>query len=376
VAAARAPRADAVIQAGPFDLAVVGAGPAGAAAALAAARRGLAVVVFDPVSRADKPCGEGILPAGVAALRALGLESVLREAADLPRLRYVLASGRTLEIPFPTPGRALERPALQAALDAALAREAGITRLALRVSTEREDTGFLLRSERSPGESWRARTLIAADGLGGEAGAWLRGPRGPARRYGLRARAQTHEPLRHVEVHLGHGAEVYLTPLPEGRVNVAVLRDALPEGRRGAQALLEDALRAHPRAAERLGAWVTAPEARALYRRHPRAVARAGCFLTGDAAGGVDPVLGCGVALALTTGMAAGVAAAGRVHGTEPAPERAYARLVRRESGLRRTLARSLAWMAHHPRLQDGVAALLSTWPRAGALLAARVGGT
>src|SRR6185436_14788508 len=43
----------------PFDVAVIGAGPAGAAAALSAARAGLSVALFEPQAELDKPCGEG-----------------------------------------------------------------------------------------------------------------------------------------------------------------------------------------------------------------------------------------------------------------------------------------------------------------------------
>src|SRR5438045_9184959 len=60
------------------DVAVVGAGPAGTAAALFAARRGYRVIVFD--KRAfprDKPCGEGLMPGGRPALRELGLEDAI-----------------------------------------------------------------------------------------------------------------------------------------------------------------------------------------------------------------------------------------------------------------------------------------------------------
>ena len=84
-----------------FDLAVLGGGPAGAAAALGAARAGLSVALFEPQTElADKPCGEGILPAGVAALRELGFDELVRRAAPLERLRYVLAGGRELPITF------------------------------------------------------------------------------------------------------------------------------------------------------------------------------------------------------------------------------------------------------------------------------------
>src|SRR2546430_17263348 len=60
------------------DVAVLGAGPAGAAAALFAARRGLRVIVVDKQDfPRDKPCGEGLMPGGRPALRELGLEDAI-----------------------------------------------------------------------------------------------------------------------------------------------------------------------------------------------------------------------------------------------------------------------------------------------------------
>src|SRR5512133_2624895 len=56
------------------DLFIIGGGPAGLAAALAARRRGLDVTLADcSVPPIDKACGEGIMPDGVAAARSLGL---------------------------------------------------------------------------------------------------------------------------------------------------------------------------------------------------------------------------------------------------------------------------------------------------------------
>src|SRR6185436_11783812 len=136
-----------------------------------------------------------------------------------------------------------------------------VARIARRVASEPDGRGFVLASG---AERWHARTLIAADGLAGEAAAWLRRPRRPSGRYGLRARAAARRALGRVEVHLGGESEVYLTPLAGGRINVAVLRDELPaRGRAGAD-WLAAALREHPRAAACLGEWLTPPEARAL----------------------------------------------------------------------------------------------------------------
>jgi len=356
-----------------LDVAVVGAGPAGAAAALAAARAGCSVVLFEARREpGDKPCGEGILPGGVDALRALGLDELVARGEPLERIRYVLAGGHELDVSLPRAGLALERPELERALYAAVAAEPGIELVREHAAAERRAQGFELCT---PTRVVGARTLVAADGLGGGAAAWLCHPRLPARRHGLRARARSARPLERVEVHLGGGSEVYLTPLPGGRVNVAVLRDGAPPRGRPARTLLAEALAEHPRAAEPLGEWLGEPELRALPRPRARAPARAGAFLAGDAAGGIDPVLGCGVALALSSGLAAGRAAASVVSAGSGAPEREFARLVRRETAVRRRVAAGLLFLAAHPRLQLGFARTLGAWPALARALAAAVAG-
>src|ERR1700688_148893 len=56
------------------EVIVVGAGPAGIVAAIAAHRQGLQATVLDArTPPIDKPCGEGILPQGIAALKFLDI---------------------------------------------------------------------------------------------------------------------------------------------------------------------------------------------------------------------------------------------------------------------------------------------------------------
>jgi flavin-dependent dehydrogenase len=56
-----------------FDVAVVGAGPVGLAAAIEARLRGLTVAIIEPRSPAiDKACGEGLMPGALPALARLG----------------------------------------------------------------------------------------------------------------------------------------------------------------------------------------------------------------------------------------------------------------------------------------------------------------
>lgn len=87
----------------PIRVAVVGAGTAGAAAAIALARAGHAVTVLERVAEPG-PVGAGITlqPTGQAALRQLGLlEQLAATGAVVERLTCRLASGKPmLELPY------------------------------------------------------------------------------------------------------------------------------------------------------------------------------------------------------------------------------------------------------------------------------------
>ena len=83
------------------DLLVVGAGPAGSAAAAWAARAGLDVLLVDAaVFPRDKSCGDGLTPRAVAELQHLGLGDYLRGRTVNRGLR-AHGFGQTLELPWP-----------------------------------------------------------------------------------------------------------------------------------------------------------------------------------------------------------------------------------------------------------------------------------
>jgi flavin-dependent dehydrogenase len=64
------------------DVLVVGAGPAGSAAAAWCARAGLSVLLVDAETfPRDKPCGDGLTPRAMAELDQLGLSSWLEGRA-------------------------------------------------------------------------------------------------------------------------------------------------------------------------------------------------------------------------------------------------------------------------------------------------------
>ena len=83
------------------DVLVVGAGPAGSAAAAWAARAGADVVLADAaVFPRDKTCGDGLTPRAIHELQRLGLEDWLRAHTVNQGLR-AHGFGQTLHLPWP-----------------------------------------------------------------------------------------------------------------------------------------------------------------------------------------------------------------------------------------------------------------------------------
>src|SRR3954469_19223047 len=89
-----------------FDVIVVGAGPAGCAAAIEACRRGLSVCVIDKATfPRDKTCGDGLTTNALRLLEELGLpRDALSGDGGYKRVDDVVLvapGGRAIELPLP-----------------------------------------------------------------------------------------------------------------------------------------------------------------------------------------------------------------------------------------------------------------------------------
>ena len=143
------------------DVAVVGAGPAGTAAALRVLRErpGSRVVLLDAATfPRDKCCGDGIAAEVFDLLAALGVPDATDLAPPVPRLRLRTPNGRTVDRACRRPSRVIPRAVFDAALvDAAVARGAELRHHRVRTLQVAPDRVVL------DGEI-EARAVVGADG--------------------------------------------------------------------------------------------------------------------------------------------------------------------------------------------------------------------
>ncbi|SFN77431.1 geranylgeranyl reductase family [Pseudonocardia ammonioxydans] len=154
-----------------YDVAVVGAGPAGSAAALNVLRLrpDATVLLLDaqPFPR-DKTCGDGVAAEVFDLLDDLGVRGVRDLGEPAQRLRLRTPSGRAVHRTAPRPNRVITRRVFDAALvDAAVAAGAELRRH--RVRSLEVDGDRVVLDGGGPGSSGShgplaARTVIGADG--------------------------------------------------------------------------------------------------------------------------------------------------------------------------------------------------------------------
>jgi menaquinone-9 beta-reductase len=305
-------------------VAVVGAGPAGSAAAAWAARRGYDVVLIDSATfPRDKACGDGLTPRALAELRALGLGPWLDEHISHEGLR-MSGFGSSVQVDWPGPsfparGSAVPRTELDDRIRQ-VAQAAGAKMMlgVKAVDVEHDSSGRVSSVVLADGTVVGCRSLIVADGARSPLGRVLGRNWHQKTVYGVAARGYLASPRAgepwissDLELRSADGAVLpgygWIFPLGNGEVNIGV--GALATARRPAEIALRPLI-AHYTDLKR-DAWG--------FEGRPRAIASAllpmggavsgvagpNWMLIGDAAACINPLNGEGIDYGLESGRLA-----------------------------------------------------------------------
>jgi menaquinone-9 beta-reductase len=348
----------------PWDVFVVGGGPAGLATAIAARSHGLSVLVVDgAVPPIDKSCGEGLMPDGVEALQNLGITIPEHEAYVFRGIRFV-DDGAVAESAFPR-GTAygIRRIHLHRVMSDHAAA-CGVHMLWRAAVTGIHPEGAMVA-----GNLVRARWVVGADGTSSRVRKWANLDRqelaiGSSKlRFAFRRHYRIPPWTDFMELHWGEQCQVYVTPVSREEVCLALISSD-PKLR------LAEALGQFPELRARLeGAEYASSERGAItVTRRVRRVYRDSSVLIGDASGGVDAITGEGLSLSFRQAALLGECLAS---GDLMRYQRGHRTLSRRPT----LMARLMLSMADHHHLRKRTMEVFQTSPLSFAgMLAMHVG--
>ncbi|WP_067815961.1 geranylgeranyl reductase family protein [Nocardia inohanensis] len=347
------------------EVLVVGAGPAGSAAAAWAARAGRDVLLTDSaVFPRDKTCGDGLTPRATAELEHLGLGDWVRTHTVNKGLRMA-GFGREALLPwpdgsFPSYGSAVPRTELDDKLrETAVKSGAHMVDGAKVIEVARDGdlvTGVTIKTDAGL-RAVSCKTLIVADGVRSPVGKLLGRTWHRQYAYGTAARAyiksaRSDDPwiTSHLELRDAQGELVpgygWVFPLGNGEVNIGV--GSLATEQRPSHIALKPLIQHY--ISERRAEWGFEGEARAVASAllpmggAVSNVAGRNWALIGDAAGCVNPLNGEGIDYGLEGGhMLSEIL-------DEPDLSKIWPELLRARYGKTYSVARRLAALATHPR--------------------------
>lgn len=368
------------------DALVVGAGPAGAIAALVIARTGARVRVYEAgVLPRHRLCGEFVSPEGVTDLAALGID--LHRAGGFELAGAAVTAGRSqARGALPVPGIAIARYALDLELvQAAVAAGAEVVTRTRVVALEGSlAEGFEAHTAGAATERVRARCVVGAFGRQPVALAARR--RVPVARRAVAFkmhRMGAHGLPRQIELHAFPGGYVGFAPLSATRVNLCWVaeRDTVRALRGGGDAApFLRAARAVRPLQDLLARTEEDPEARCAESGVQFGAARPvwqELLLAGDAAATPHPLSGDGMAMAVRAGRFAAAYALAflREDLTAAALPEAYARAWRGEFSSRLRWDSALHAVLERPAIARPLLDVLRHWPAGFAALVSRTRG-
>lgn len=350
------------------DVAIIGAGPAGATLAALLAARGVGVAVYDrDAFPRDKLCGEFLSYDALPILEPLGVVSAIDEAGA-PRIERcrVIGSRRMYEFALPHPARGVSR----LFFDDLLLRTA-------------EANGALRRDGQPVDdlEALQAKVVVGAWGRWGRFDQKL--GRGfvrdrTHRNFGFKRHYRGEHTSGAIDLYSFHRGYLGVNEVEGGITNICGLVHASRlAGHKGRWEMFVESIRAEE------------PRLEELYARHEpaqdgflssepvifraRSAVEGGVFMIGDASGIIDPLTGNGMAMAIQSAL---LVAPMLLRLLESPSQRAaiedeYRRRHRAFFAPRIAWSRGVARLLARPRLLDAALAAVRT-PAAGALFLRR----
>ena len=357
-----------------FDIAIIGAGPAGSSAAIQLAAKGYSVALLDKEQfPREKLCGDFLNPVNWPLLRDLKVEGAVlaRPHEKVSIFRFTSFSGEEAEIPLPAGrdeavvGLGLRRFDLDYVL-LDRAKSLGVTVFdgCKPKELERAPYGWRLKIDKSHGlGELGARVLIGADGRNSWVAHHL-GLADPAAMQGQSVGFQfrlkcTNRSTGKIEIHLFPGGYAGVIGLDGDTVTLglAIEKHRLLDGR-PKQSLLKSILPQNPWLKEILRSG-SVSEMRSTYPVYfpPRRAYADGVLLIGDAARVNEPVTGEGIYFALKSGeLAAGTMdRAFRMSDFSADQLCLYERECRSVFRARRGINALIRWLVYRPALLSAV---------------------
>jgi len=353
-----------------FDVAIIGAGPAGSSAAIQLAAKGYSVALLDKEQfPREKLCGDFLNPVNWPMLRELKMEREIlaRSHEKVTTFHFTSFSGEEAEVPLPTSkdgtvfGLGLRRFDLDYVLLKKAESEGVVDFQECKlIELKRESQSWLLRFDRAGMiEELQARVLIGADGRNSWVAHHL-GLADPAamqgRSVGFQFRLKcTNRSTGKVEIHVFPGGYAGVVGLDGDTVTLglAIEKHRLPDGR-PEQSLLKSILPQNPWLKEMLRNG-SVSEMRSTYPVYfpPRRAYADGVLLVGDAARVSEPVTGEGIYFALKSGVFAAktVDEAFQMSDFSAARLRSYQRDCRSAFAVRRGINALIRWLIYRPAL-------------------------
>jgi flavin-dependent dehydrogenase len=287
-----------------YDLAVIGAGPAGASAAITAAKLGFNVALIEAGRfPRHKVCGEFVSAEALDLLSHLLGDNELIDAA--PRIGQVRAfiDGRVLTMQIEPQAASLSRFDLDAALWQA-ARQAGVTcHDATRVIGVEQGTNACFTLELQTG-TLSTRSVINATGRWSNLNMRTATPDLSSKWLGVKAHFSENQATPSCDLYFFEGGYCGVQPVGDGMVNASAMVRA--DVAKSLPAVFKQ--NGHLWKRSRLWSPASAPVSTAPLIFTAAKTSENGVLLCGDAAAFLDPFAGDGISMALHSGRLAATA--------------------------------------------------------------------